>query len=43
MACWGYIQTWRTHTIAWRGISYQVTWGGRVKKIILTTESERNT
>jgi ceramide glucosyltransferase len=42
MACWGYIQTWRTNTIAWRGISYRVTWGGRVQKIILTPESERN-
>jgi hypothetical protein len=42
MACWCYIQTWRTHTIAWRGISYRVTWGGRVKQIILTPEPERN-
>jgi ceramide glucosyltransferase len=42
LACWGYIQTWRTHTIAWRGISYRVTWGGRVKQIILTPESGRN-
>ena len=42
MACWCYIQTWRIHTIAWRGISYRVTWGGRVKQIILTPEPERN-
>jgi hypothetical protein len=42
MACWCYIQTWRTHAIAWHGISYRVAWGGRVKKIILTPESGRN-
>ena len=42
MACWCYIKTWRTGTIAWRGISYRVTWGGRVREIILTPESERN-
>jgi len=42
MACWCYLQTWRTHTIAWHGISYRVAWGGRVKKIIITPESERN-
>jgi len=34
MAGWCYLQTWRTDTIAWRGISYRVTWGGRVRKII---------
>lgn len=42
MACRCYIQTWRTDTIAWRGISYRVTWGGRVREIILTPEPERN-
>ena len=35
MACGCYFQTWRTDTIAWRGISYRVTWGGRVREIIL--------
>jgi ceramide glucosyltransferase len=35
MAGWCYLKTWRTDTIAWRGISYRVTWGGRVKEIIL--------
>jgi len=35
MACWCYIKTWSTDTIAWHGISYRVTWGGRVRKIIL--------
>jgi len=42
MACWCYIQTWGPSTIAWHGISYQVAWGGRVKKIILTPAPERN-
>ena len=41
MACWCYIQTWRPGTITWSGISYRVTWGGRVKEIILTPESGR--
>ncbi len=35
MTCWCYLKTWLTDTIAWRGISYQVTWGGRVKKVIV--------
>jgi len=35
MACRCYLKTWRTDTIAWRGISYRVTWGGRVREIIL--------
>ena len=35
MACWCYLKTWRTDTIAWHGISYRVTWGGRVREIIL--------
>jgi len=34
MACWCYLKTWRTDTIAWRGISYRVTWGGRVREIL---------
>jgi hypothetical protein len=34
MACRCYLKTWKTNTIAWRGISYRVTWGGRVKEII---------
>ena len=42
MACWCYLQTWRTDTIAWHGISYRVTWGGRVRQIILTPEAKRN-
>jgi hypothetical protein len=33
MVCWCYLKTWRTDTIAWRGISYRVTWGGRVREI----------
>ncbi|MGB8991626.1 MAG: glycosyltransferase [Desulfobaccales bacterium] len=36
MACWCYLNTWRTDTIAWRGISYRVTWGGRVREIFYT-------
>ncbi len=35
MIGWCYFQTWRTDTLAWRGISYRVTWGGRVREIIL--------
>jgi ceramide glucosyltransferase len=35
MACWCYLKTWRTDIISWRGISYRVTWGGRVREIIL--------
>jgi ceramide glucosyltransferase len=35
MAFWCYIKTWLTGIIAWRGISYRVTWGGRVKEIIV--------
>jgi ceramide glucosyltransferase len=31
---WSYLQTWLTHTISWRGISYRVTWGGKVRGII---------
>jgi len=37
MICWCYLKTWLTDTIAWRGISYQVTWGGRVKKVIVNS------
>jgi ceramide glucosyltransferase len=36
MACWCYLKTWRIDTIAWRGISYRVTWGGRVRQIFYT-------
>jgi ceramide glucosyltransferase len=35
MICRCYCKTWLTDTIAWRGISYRVTWSGRVKEIIL--------
>jgi ceramide glucosyltransferase len=42
MACRCYLQTWRTHTIAWRGISYRVTWGGRVREIIINREPQGN-
>jgi ceramide glucosyltransferase len=38
MACRCYLQTWRTDLIAWRGISYRVTWGGRVREITLSPE-----
>jgi ceramide glucosyltransferase len=36
MAFWCYVKTWLTGIIAWRGISYRVTWGGRVKEIIVS-------
>jgi ceramide glucosyltransferase len=42
MACWCYIKTWRADTIAWHGISYRVTWGGRVREITRSREPERN-
>jgi ceramide glucosyltransferase len=29
-----YLRTWLTHTISWRGISYRVTWGGKVRAIM---------
>jgi ceramide glucosyltransferase len=35
MAAWCYLKTWHTDIISWRGISYRVTWGGRVREIIL--------
>jgi hypothetical protein len=35
MASWCYLKTWRTDILSWRGISYRVTWGGRVREIIL--------
>jgi ceramide glucosyltransferase len=35
MACWCYLKTWRTDIIAWHGISYRVTWGGRVQEVIM--------
>jgi ceramide glucosyltransferase len=28
-----YFKTWATDTIAWRGISYRVSWGGQVREI----------
>jgi ceramide glucosyltransferase len=34
MACWSYLKTWTTGTISWRGISYRVAWGGRVREIL---------
>jgi ceramide glucosyltransferase len=37
VTCWCYLKTWLTDTIAWRGISYQVAWGGRVKKVIVNS------
>jgi ceramide glucosyltransferase len=42
MASRCYLHTWRTDIIAWRGISYRVAWGGRVRQIILTPEPKRN-
>jgi ceramide glucosyltransferase len=36
ITCWSYLKTWCTDTISWRGISYRVTWGGRVRQVILT-------
>jgi ceramide glucosyltransferase len=39
MACWCYLKTWTTDTISWRGISYRVTWGGRVKEILYNRAS----
>jgi hypothetical protein len=42
MACRCYLKTWRTDTLAWRGISYRVAWGGRVREIILPPAPERN-
>jgi ceramide glucosyltransferase len=34
MASWCYLKTWTTDTLAWSGISYRVTWGGWVQKVI---------
>ncbi|WP_243311806.1 glycosyltransferase [Fundidesulfovibrio agrisoli] len=31
---WCYLRTWTTFTMSWRGISYKVTWGGRVVKVL---------
>jgi len=33
IACGSYIMTWFTDSISWRGISYRVTWGGRVREV----------
>ena len=43
MAIWCYLKTWRTNILSWRGISYRVTWGGRVREIILKPEPHRHT
>ena len=43
MAAWCYLKTWRTNTLSWRGISYRVTWGGRVREIILKPGPQRHT
>jgi len=42
MACWCYLKTWLTNIIAWRGISYRVTWGGRVRQVIVNSFINRN-
>jgi cellulose synthase/poly-beta-1,6-N-acetylglucosamine synthase-like glycosyltransferase len=34
VAIFSYLKAWCTQTISWRGISYRVTWGGRVRQII---------
>ncbi len=34
MAFWCYIKTWFRNTLSWKGVSYRVTWGGKVKKVI---------
>jgi ceramide glucosyltransferase len=36
MAVWCYLRTWRIRTIAWRGLTYRVAWGGRVREIFYT-------
>jgi ceramide glucosyltransferase len=33
MAVWCYLRTWRIRTLAWRGITYRVAWGGQVREI----------
>ncbi len=30
---WSYLKTWCTRTLTWRGITYQVMWGGIVRKV----------
>ncbi len=42
ITCRCYLKTWLTDTIAWRGISYRVTWGGRVKQVIVNSFMNRN-
>ncbi len=32
---WSYARTWFTNTLAWRGISYRVGWGGKVQEVIM--------
>ncbi len=34
MAVLCYAGTWFSNLLSWRGISYRVTWGGKVKEII---------
>ncbi|GAB6037055.1 glycosyltransferase family 2 protein [Fundidesulfovibrio butyratiphilus] len=31
---WCYARTWITFTMSWRGISYKVTWGGKVVEVL---------
>ena len=38
---WCYAETWLTNRISWRGITYEVGRGGRVKKIIFADRSQR--
>ncbi len=33
MMFWCYLKTWFTNRLDWKGISYQVAWGGKVKRI----------
>ena len=36
MAVWCYLRTWHIRSLAGRGITYRVAWGGRVRKIFYT-------
>jgi len=33
MTFWCYLKTWFTNTLSWKGLSYRVTWGGKVQKV----------